>query len=139
MQKSIKNIFLNMPKVYIAVFCMVIVICMVIVSCYIPCPPKGIYYSTLFECLHDNNRGCCIITKSLIFYIINYDEDFNSIQVLANGTIEKKDNGTYIFKCQSGKILPMTIKSYWWGLKIFVESEKENKIAFRQFGLKTPL
>ena len=135
MQKSIKNIFLNMRKVYIAVFCMIIAI----VSCCIPSPPRGIYYSTLFESLHDNNRGCCIITKSKIFYVINYDEDFNSIQVLASGTIEKKDNDTFIFKCQSGGVLPMTIKSYWWGLKIFVEFEKENKIAFRQFGLKTSL
>ena len=104
-------------------------------SCWIPCSPSGIYYSTACECLHPNNRGFCIITKDKLIYVVNYDEDRNSIQTLYQGSLSVMDDGKYCLKDPAGKVF-LTMKSYWWGLKIYDPDRGDMLYGWRQFGIK---
>ena len=107
-------------------------------SCWIPCDPSGIYYSTAFECLHTNNRGFCIITKERLIYVVNYDEDIdpNSIKILFRGPLVLMEDGKYGLKDSSGRVF-LTMKSYWWGLKIYAD-RGDMLYGWRQFGIKPP-
>ena len=121
-----------------AAFIVLIVAALGIGSCRIPCAPSGIYYSTAFECLHENNRGFCIITKERLIYVVNYDEDQdpNSIKILFRGPLALMEDGKYGLKDPSGKVL-LTMKSYWWGLKIYAD-RGDMLYGWRQFGIKPP-